>query len=129
MTSVVPILRVSDVDRALIWWQRLGFTEEFRHQFEPEFPRFVGIELDECRVYLSEHEGDAAGPGLVYLWVTDVDEVAAEFGAEVEEMPWARDFEIADPDGNRVRVAAPVQQADQGADGPGGTPSGSHRRW
>ena len=106
MASVVPILKVTDVDRALRWWQRLGFSEEFRHQFGPDLPRFVGVERGECRVYLSEHEGDAAGPGLVYLWVTDVDAVAAEFGVQVEEMPWARDCEITDPDGNRVRVAA-----------------------
>ena len=105
MTTVVPILAVADVDGALTWWRRLGFTEQFRHQFEPGFPRFVGIERDECLVYLSEHRGDAAGPGLVYLWVDDVDAVAQEFGATIDEMPWARDCEISDPDGNRVRAA------------------------
>jgi hypothetical protein len=30
---------------------------------------------------------------------------AGEFGAEVEEAPWARKIEIRDQDGNRVRVA------------------------
>ena len=107
MTQAVPILRVADVDLSLRWWSRLGFAEEFRHQFEPGFPRFVGLLREECRVYLSEHTGDAAGPGLIYLWVSDVDVVAAEFGVAVEEMPWARDCEITDPDGNRVRVATP----------------------
>ena len=105
MTTAVPILAVADVDHALLWWRRLGFTESFRHQFESDLPRFVGIERDACQVYLSEHQGDAAGPGLIYLWVADVDAVALEFGATVDEMPWARDFEISDPDGNRVRVA------------------------
>ena len=105
MTTAVPILRVSDVDQALPWWGRLGFIEEFRHQFEPGWPRFVGIRRDECRIYLSEHEGDASGPALVYLWVSDVEEVAAEFGVPIEEMPWARDCEVVDPDGNRVRAA------------------------
>ena len=33
--------------------------------------------------------------------------VADEFGAEVEEPPWAREIEIRDPDGSRVRVATP----------------------
>jgi hypothetical protein len=27
--------------------------------------------------------------------------------AEVEEAPWAREIEIRDPDGNRLRVAIP----------------------
>lgn len=105
MTTAVPILRVRDVDRSLPWWSRLGFVEEFRHVFEPGMPRFLGLQRDGCRVYLSEHEGDAPGPALVYLWVPDVDAVAAEFDVPVESMPWARDCEVVDPDGNRVRVA------------------------
>jgi hypothetical protein len=32
---------------------------------------------------------------------------AVEFGAEMEEAPWAREIEIRDPDGSRVRVATP----------------------
>lgn len=106
MTTAVPVLRVSDAERAVAWWGRLGFSEEFRHQFEPGFPWFVGVARDGCRVYLSEHEGDAPGPALVHLWVDDVDAVAREFGVGVEEMAWARDCEITDDDGNRIRVAS-----------------------
>lgn len=106
--AAMPILRVTDVDRSLAWWRRLGFVAEFRHQFEADQPRFVGIEREGCVIYLSEHRGDAAGPGLVYLWVPDVDEVATEFDVPVDEMPWARDCEIVDPDGNRVRAATPA---------------------
>lgn len=105
MAIAVPILRVADVDVSLPWWARLGFVEEFRHVFEPGFPRFVGVVRDGCRVYLSEHMGDAPGPSLVYLWVPDVDAIAADLGVEVEDNPWARDCEVVDPDGNRVRVA------------------------
>jgi hypothetical protein len=32
---------------------------------------------------------------------------AGEFGAEVEEAPRAREIEIRDPDGSRLRVATP----------------------
>ncbi len=106
--AVVPILRVADVDASLPWWGRLGFVEEFRHVFEPGLPRFVGIVRDACRIYLSEHTGDAQGPSLVYLWVPDVDVIAADLGVEVETMDWARDCEVTDPDGNRVRVATPL---------------------
>ena len=42
-----------------------------------------------------------------YLWVDAVDAIAADFGVEVDEMPWARDVELTDPDGNRIRVAEP----------------------
>jgi hypothetical protein len=112
MDVAVPILRVAEVEWALPWWRRLGFEEEFRHQFEPGLPRFVGVIREGCRVYLSEHGGDAAGPGLFYLWVSDVDAVAEEFDVRVAEQPWARDCEIVDPDGNRIRVASPLAESD-----------------
>ena len=32
---------------------------------------------------------------------------AGEFGAEVKGAPWAREIEIGDPDGSRVRIATP----------------------
>lgn len=105
MVAVVPILRISEVDRALAWWERLGFSEEWRHRFEPGLPVFVGLHAGGQRVYLSQHEGDAPGPALVYLWVVDVDAVAADLGVEVQELPWARECEVVDPDGNRVRIA------------------------
>ena len=104
-TLAVPTLRVRDVERSLAWWARLGFTEDFRHRFEGTEPWFVGIRREGARVYLSEHAGDAPGPALLHLWVDDVDRVAAEFGVPVETMPWGRDCEVSDPDGNRVRVA------------------------
>lgn len=107
-TQAVPILRVADAEASLGWWRRLGFVEEFRHRFEPGLPLFVGVQRDGCRVYLSEHTGDAPGPALVHLWVPDVDVIAADLGADVEVVPWARECEVTDPDGNRVRVATAV---------------------
>ncbi|RYJ02859.1 MAG: VOC family protein, partial [Actinomycetales bacterium] len=40
-TLAAPVLRITDLDRALAWWARLGFAEEFRHQFEPGLPWYV----------------------------------------------------------------------------------------
>ena len=42
-TLAAPVLRITDLDRALAWWARLGFGEEFRHQFEPGLPWYVGV--------------------------------------------------------------------------------------
>lgn len=106
MTQVVPILRVADVDASVTWWQRLGFVLDFVHRFEGVPQRFVGIKRDDVLVYLSEHAGDAYTPALVYLWVDNVDALAAEFGVPVSANPWARDFEVIDPDHNRVRVGS-----------------------
>lgn len=109
-SSLVPILRVTDAEAAVRWYRRLGFTEEFRHRFAAGLPLYVGIARDPAaRLHLSEHAGDARPGTLVYLTVPDVDLVAAACGVtRIDEMPWGRDFEIADPDGNRIRVGTPT---------------------
>jgi hypothetical protein len=33
--------------------------------------------------------------------------VATEFGATPEDAPWAREIELRDPDGNRLRIGSP----------------------
>jgi catechol 2,3-dioxygenase-like lactoylglutathione lyase family enzyme len=105
MTQVVPILRVADVDASLEWWQQLGFAHDFTHRYGGGTTyRFMGIRRDGADVFLSENAADADGAALVFVWVSDVDEVAARFGVAVEQHPWARDFEVTVPDGNRVRL-------------------------
>jgi catechol 2,3-dioxygenase-like lactoylglutathione lyase family enzyme len=107
-TEVIPILRVGDAAAAVAWYGRLGFAQEWEHRFEPGMPAFVSVARDRARLFLSEHRGDARPDTLVYLRVENVDEVAAEFGVTVGEAPWAREVELRDPDGNRLRVATPT---------------------
>ncbi|MGA4941139.1 MULTISPECIES: glyoxalase superfamily protein [Streptomyces] len=61
------------------------------------------------RLFLSEHTGDARPGTLVHLRVRDVDAVASEFGVRVEDAPWAREVELRDPDGNRLRIGTPTE--------------------
>ena len=106
---LAPVLHVADATAAAEWYQRhLGFETEFEHRFEPAFPLYLGIVRDDAVIHLSEHAGDARPGTLVYLWVPDVDAAATASGAtSVEDNPWGRDFEVADPDGNRIRVCTP----------------------
>lgn len=104
-TLVVPILRVRDAAASVEWYRQLGFAQIFEHRFADGMPAYVGIQRDDAVIHLSEHTGDAPGPGLLYVWVDAVDPLAELFGATPDDMPWARDFEVADPDGNRVRIA------------------------
>jgi catechol 2,3-dioxygenase-like lactoylglutathione lyase family enzyme len=104
-TDVVPILRVADASRAVAWYARLGFAQVFEHRFEPHLPAYVGIRRDNAQVHLSEHAGDANPHGLVYVWVDDLDAIAAEFDIAGNVQPWAREVSLVDPDGNRLRVA------------------------
>lgn len=113
-TDVVPILRVADAVAAARWYARLGFTVEFEHRFEPHLPLYVGIRRESSQIHLSEHEGDARPGTSVYIWVDDVDVIAAEFGITVDNAPWGREISLTDCDHNRLRVAEPVGRA--GAD-------------
>jgi catechol 2,3-dioxygenase-like lactoylglutathione lyase family enzyme len=114
--EVIPILRVRDAATAAAWYARLGFVQEWEHRFEAGFPAFLSIVRTAghskargwIRLFLSEHKGDARPDTLIYLRLADVDEVAAEFGVEVEDAPWAREIELRDPDGNRLRIGTPT---------------------
>lgn len=99
------MLRVRDAAAAVDWYARLGFAKEWEHRFEPHLPAYVAIALGDARIHLSEHRGDAKRrAGLIYLHVDDVDAAARAVGAQVETAPWGREFEVRDPDGNRIRV-------------------------
>jgi catechol 2,3-dioxygenase-like lactoylglutathione lyase family enzyme len=88
--ELVPIFRVADARETAKWYARLGFVIEGEHRFAPEFP-----------LYLFLRRGLNT---LVYLYTNDVEEIAAEFNIEVEEQPWAREVQLTDPDGNRLRI-------------------------
>lgn len=102
--QAIPVLRVTDAVKASRWYQRLGFQVEFEHRFGPGLPVYMGIRRGEARIHLSEHTGDARPGTLVYLWVDDIDVVAMALDTVVETQPWARELEVSDPDGNRLRV-------------------------
>lgn len=108
--EAIPILHVKDAAVAVAWYGRLGFTQQWEHRFEPGFPAFVEVARGRVRLFLSEHKGDARPDTLVYLRVRDVDAIADEFGAQAEDAPWAaREIELRDPDGNRLRVGTPTE--------------------
>ena len=104
--EVVPIFRVSDGYETARWYARMGFEVVGEHRFAPSLPLYLFLERNGAQLHLSEHTGDATPDSLVYLWVDDVDAIASEFGVAVSEQPWAREVELTDPDGNRLRIGA-----------------------
>ncbi len=106
--EAIPVLYVENARTAVAWYARLGFAEQWEHRFEPGLPAFVEVARGPVRLFLSEHQGDARPGTLIYLRVRDIDAVAAEFGVPPVSAPWAREIELQDPDGNRLRVGTPV---------------------
>lgn len=109
--ELIPILHVVDAAAAVAWYGRLGFVQQWEHRFEPGLPAFVEVARGQVKVFLSEHRGDARPDTLVYLRLRDVDAIADEFGLQVKAAPWAREIELCDPDGNRLRVGTPRDDA------------------
>lgn len=102
--ELVPIFYVKDGYTTAQWYARLGFTVEGEHRFAPTLPLYLFLRRGNVRLHLSEHKGDARPNTLVYFYVHDVDTIAAEFGVQVEQQPWAREIRLTDPDGNRLRI-------------------------
>jgi catechol 2,3-dioxygenase-like lactoylglutathione lyase family enzyme len=109
VTKVVPFLRVADAEASAQWYARLGFSIDWRTRTQPHLPLFVAISNGEGQIFLSEHMGDAHPDGLLYVYVDDVDRVAADFGTVAELAYYGmREIELTDPDGNRLRIGTPA---------------------
>ena len=102
--ELVPILHVKDGQATARWYSRLGFEVEGEHRFAPEMPLYLFLRRGNDALHLSEHKGDARPGTLMYFYVHDVDSIAREFKVEVHDQPWAREVQLADPDGNRLRI-------------------------
>ncbi len=102
--EIVPIFRVADAAAAAAWYERIGFRVVGEHRFAPDLPAYLFLERGDTQLHLSEHRGDAPPGSLAYLWVDDVDGVAAALGLPVRDQPWGREVEATDPDGNRLRI-------------------------
>src|SRR4029079_16522287 len=77
------IIRIFDLPKALEFYAGfLGFTEEWRHQFDAAAPFYLGIEREGVRFHLSERFGDAAPGTHVRIEVDDVAAFCAELNAK-----------------------------------------------
>jgi len=102
--EIVPVLYTKDAHETAKWYERLGFVVEGEHQFAPNLPYYLFLARGGIHLHLSEHKGDAKPNTLLYFYVHDVDSIASEFEAKVIDQPWAREIQLTDPDGNRLRI-------------------------
>ena len=115
---VIPTFRITSEPRSkACYLDRLGFSLEWEHRFEPNFPVFLSIARDGMQLYLSEHAGDCQVGGLVHFLIEDVDAWCGEFqerGVPITEAPnndlGFRNMTVTDPDGNQLRFMEPSGQ-------------------
>lgn len=113
--SVIPQLRITQAARSLTFYvDRLGFSVDWQHQFEPGYPLFFQITRDGQTLFLTEHKGDCEVGGAVYFRVADAAACHADFvsrGLDAQATPAATpwdtlEFVLIDPDGNRLRFGS-----------------------
>ncbi len=119
-SSVVPILRIFDVDKARRFYvDYLGFSVDWEHRFSEGSPLFMQVSRGALVLYLSEHHGDGTPGTAVYVETRGVRAYHAELrtkgyaylnpGVSVDEMGTC--MTLLDPFGNTLRLNEPPELA------------------
>lgn len=100
----IAVLPARDLERGAAFYARLGF--EIRRRYRDYL--ILGRARQELHLRLCEID-PTTNPAGLYVRVEDVDGWAERFGQGAEEKPWGqREVTLEDPDGNLVRIGAPI---------------------
>ncbi|MGF6771258.1 catechol 2,3-dioxygenase-like lactoylglutathione lyase family enzyme [Paraburkholderia sp. GAS199] len=120
LAPAIPIIRIFSEDKAREFYvDFLGFTVEWEHRFEDNFPLYMQVRRSDLVLHLSEHHGDATPGSAIFVPVREIESLHAElqgkhyrFGKPgVETLPWGKVLETIDPFGNRIRFCESPQSA------------------
>ena len=110
--QIIPILRILDEAKAREFYvDYLGFTVEWEHRFEANFPLYMGIARHGFEIHLTEHHGDCLPGAAVFIKMTGIEAYHRELTAKdykyykpgLEKTfynAWCMD--LKDPFGNRL---------------------------
>ena len=108
----IPIIRIFSEDKAKEFYLNvLGFTLDWEHRFEANFPLYAQVSRSDLTLHLSEHHGDATPGSAIFVPIENIDALHQELTAKnytyakpaIQDLPWGRAMEVADPFGNRIR--------------------------
>jgi catechol 2,3-dioxygenase-like lactoylglutathione lyase family enzyme len=114
LSTITPVLRIFDEAKAREFYvDFLGFSVDWEHRFDEDFPVYLGISRDDCLIHLTEHHGDATPGAAVRIKADDVNAYNRELldraykyaKPGVKETPWeTSEMTITDPFGNRLTI-------------------------
>lgn len=119
LSPATPIVRIFSEDKAREFYlDFLGFDLEWEHRFEKGFPLYAQIRRSDLTLHLSEHHGDATPGSTIFVPVENLNQLHQELTAKnyayakpaVQDLPWGRVMEVADPFGNRIRFCEASDQ-------------------
>ncbi len=111
-TRTCPILRIFDEAKAREFYvDFLGFSVDWEHRFEENFPLYMQVSRAGLVLHLSGHYGDATPGSNVFVNTVNIEAYQRELAAKdytfmkpgVEKLPWGLQMEVTDPFGNRIR--------------------------
>lgn len=106
-----PILRIFDVAKAREFYlDYLGFSLDWEHRFEDNFPLYCQVSRSGLTLHLSEHSGDASPGARVFVRMTGVEAFHKELHSRdyrfmkpgLDQAPWGREVTVIDPFSNRI---------------------------
>ena len=118
LERITPILRVFDVGKAKEFYvDFLGFSVDWEHRFEENFPVYMQISRGKCILHLSEHHGDSTPGSRAIIHMNGIDQLQKELAErdykylnpQVEQAEWgSRVMDLIDPFGNRLTFSEPA---------------------
>ena len=110
--NITPIFRIFDERKAREFYHDyLGFTVDWEHRYEENFPLYMQVSRDGFKLHLSEHYGDCTPGSSVRVEVQGIHEFHQQLADKnykylkpgLEDTPWgAKECTITDPFGNRI---------------------------
>jgi catechol 2,3-dioxygenase-like lactoylglutathione lyase family enzyme len=113
VVSVEPIFVVSDVTRALVHYERLGFSTSHHDE------GYAFAHRNELTIHLAGPgvDPERVGRGSIYMHVDDADALAEEWRGAGVDFVEPQDFEYGkregsheDPDGNLIRFGSSLRR-------------------
>ncbi|MCA9469837.1 MAG: VOC family protein [Nitrospira sp.] len=116
--NTTPILRIFDEAKAREFYvDFLGFSIDWEHRVEHNFPLYMQVSKDHCILHLSEHHGGVCPGATIRIETSDLEAYHAELTAKrykyakpgIEDMPWGtRDMSVIDPFGNTLTFTTAI---------------------
>ena len=135
MDKIIPEIGVSDMERSLAFYSKLGFTKNREGTTDDKGLQWCSLEFGDSQVWLQrsdvdpDYQPDAPkGNGVtIYLRVDDVDaayDATKKAGLQMNilkeiETHWygLREFKLADPDGYVWTIYKPADEGSQESTG------------
>ncbi|MBO9397567.1 VOC family protein [Shimia sp. R9_2] len=120
LKSAIPILRMFDEAHARAFYlDFLGFSKDWEHRHDVDFPLYMQISRQNCLLHLTEHFGDATPGSGCFVPMEGVEAFHAELVARnpdnlrlgLETMPWGQQVKVTDPFGNKLTFCEQNAQA------------------